>query len=121
MTVLSGLASACFISALICAAVLVYGHAFGLPENVELYVRTGAVAVALIGAALRTIEGGLAPDKEIERYSDYRARTSQLRDRFKQTKDAKERLHLMEEMELAAVDEIKGFLRTHHHASFLLA
>jgi hypothetical protein len=120
MTVLSGMASVCFALALICSAVLVYGYAFGIPVNVELYVRTGAIAVALIGIALRTIQEGLAPDKEIERYNDYRGRTSQLRDRFKRAMDPKERLHLMEELELASVEEMKGFLRTHHNARFVL-
>jgi hypothetical protein len=75
----------------------------------------------LIGLALRTIQEGLAPDKEIERYKDYLAMTSQLRDRFQQSTASKERLHLMEEMELVSVDEMKEFLRVHHNAKFLLA
>ena len=86
----------------------------------QLYVRTGAITIALIGAALRTIDTGLGLDREIERYNDYRGRTSQLCDRFKHAMDAKERLHLMEEMELASVDEMKGFLRTHHNTRFIL-
>jgi hypothetical protein len=110
----------CFVLALMCSAVLVYSHAFALPEEIELYFRTGAIAIALIGAALRTIQEGLAPDKEIERYKDYLAMTTHLRDRFKQTTIAKERINLMEEMELVSVDEMKRFLRAHHTAKFVL-
>jgi len=120
VAVLSSLSSVCFIAALISSAILAYDDAFGIPWNTELYVRTGAISAALIGGALRTIQEGFAPAKELERYQDYRGRTAQLRDRFKRTTDARERLHLMEELELASVNEMKGFLRTHVAASFLL-
>lgn len=53
MAALSGTGSFCFIAALMCSAVLAYGHAFGIAEKVELYVRTATIAIALIGAALR--------------------------------------------------------------------
>ena len=130
MDVLSGAASFCFVCALICSGILIYAYAVdvlkngssvGISQNAQEYIRIGAVAIALVGAALRTVQEGLAPDKEIERYKDYRGRTSQLRDRFTRSSDIKERLHLMEELELASVEEMKGFLRTHHHASFILA
>jgi hypothetical protein len=121
LAALSTAASVCFVGALLFSGALVYGHAFGMQEDVELRVRTGAIVVAVIGAALRTLQAGFAPDKEIERYSDYRARTSQLWDRFRRTSDPKEKLRLMEEMEEAAVDEMKGFLRTHYNANFVLA
>jgi hypothetical protein len=116
---LSGLASVCFVGALICAAALVYCHIFNVSEEIELYIRTGAIVVALVGAALRTIQDGLALDQEIERYSDYRRRTFQLRDRFNRSTNTQERLHLMAELEIAAVDELTGFLRTHHNARFV--
>ena len=127
MAVLSGASSACFVFALGCSAILIYGHiAFlagnhHLPHIVEIYARTGAIVIALSGAALRTIQEGLAPGEDIERYNDYRGRTAQLCDRFKHTTDMQERLHLMEDLEVACVDEMKGFLRTHHHATFVLA
>src|SRR5258708_4404230 len=119
IALLSGLASVCFVVALSTAAALVYCHAFDLPEGVQIYLRTGAIVVALVGAALRTIQEGLALDQEIERYSDYRGRTFQLRDRFNHSTDIQERLHLMAELELASVDELTGFLRTHHKARFV--
>jgi hypothetical protein len=130
MAALSDASSFCFTCALICSAILIYGYAvdvlagnpaIAIPPNAQLCVRTSAIAVAIIGAALRTIQEGLSPDREIERYKHYRGRTFQLRERFKQTTDAKERLHLMEELELASVDEMRGFLRTHYNARFILA
>jgi hypothetical protein len=116
---LSDLASLSVVGAIMCAMALVYCHLFGVREEVQLYTRIGAIVSALVGAALRTIQEGLALDQEIERYSDYRSRTFQLRDRFSRTTDVRERIHLMTELELAAVDELRGFLRTHHNARFV--
>jgi hypothetical protein len=129
MKVLSASAGFCFVCATICSIILIWSYATevmgkgqnpGISLMTQHYVRAAAIAVALIGAALRTIQEGLAPDEEIERYEDYKSRTIQLRDRF-ETTDVKKRLHLMEELEHATVDEMKGFLRTHHKATFVLA
>jgi len=130
MAVLAGASQFCFGCALICSAVLIYGYAIdvlatgssaAISSNAEQYIRLTAIVIALLGAALRTIQDGLAPDKEIERYKDYRGRTFQLLDSFKHTTDIKEHLRLMEELEIASVDEMKGFLRTHYNARFVLA
>jgi hypothetical protein len=110
-----------FSVALACSAFLVYGYAFGIQGHLEADVRAVAISFAIIGFALRTLREGLAPEQEIERYNDYRGRTAQLRDRFNETTDVGKRLHLMDEMERAAVDEMRGFLRTHRRATFLLS
>lgn len=120
IALLSSLTSACFVGAIICSVVLVYGDVFGIDESIELIVRTAAVSVALVGVALRTVQNGLASDQEIDQYRDYRAKTAQLRDRFKHAADVKERFHLMGELELAAVDGLRAFLRTHQKSTFLL-
>jgi hypothetical protein len=117
---LSGISSACFACAIVCSLILVYGHAFGLSDVIVVKVGALALTVALIGAALRAIEEGLGLDREIERYCDYRGRTFQLRERFDNTVDRQTRLHLMEELEIASVDEMKRFLGSHYNASFTL-
>jgi hypothetical protein len=120
MAALSTSSSVCFICAIVFSGVLVYGDVTSIPADLALYVRTGAIAIAVLGAALHAIRQGLTPDEEIERYHDYRTRISQLRDRFKTTIDPKESLQIMEYMELAAVDEMKAFLRTNRNAKLIL-
>ncbi len=117
---LSGVAFLGFSVALCCSALLIYGYAFGMPDTIERAIRAIAISFALLGLGLRTLKEGLAPEQEMERYNDYRGRTSQLRERFAETDDDKERLYVMEELERAAVDEMRGFLRTHQRAAFLL-
>jgi len=118
--VLSALSSVGLSAALAFSAALIYAHVVDLPR-LEPALGVGAIVAALIGLALRTLQEGLAPEKEIERYSDYRGRVAALRDRFRQSSDKTERLRLMEELERGAVDEMRGFLRTHQSATFLLA
>ena len=119
-SVLSNMSSVGLTVALVCSAVLICTHAFGIGADIEPAFRMGAIVSALVGLALRTLQEGLAPEKEIERYNDYRGRIAQLRNRFQETRDQNELLHIMEELERAAFDELRGFLRTHQHAKFLL-
>jgi hypothetical protein len=116
---LGGASSTCFVVALLCSVSLLYCQAKALP-NVGRGLGATAVLIAVFGAALRAIEQGLGINEEIERFSDYRSRISHLHERFKRTNDTKEKLHLMEELELASVDEMKSFLRTHYKAKFAM-
>lgn len=117
---LSALASIGLGAALVCSVVLIYAHASKTGHHLEPTFRMGAIVAALVGLALRTVQEGLAPEEEIERYNDYRARIAQLRERFQETKDQNQRLRIMEDLERAAFDELRGFLRTHRRARFLL-
>lgn len=118
---LSGASGSCFVNALICSVFLVWAHLFGADEQVELYLRTTAIVIALLGVCLRAVQEGLGIEREIDRYKEYRERISLLRDRFKNTSDEKERLHLMEEFEVVSVQEMQDFMRTHQKAKFVLA
>ena len=118
---LSGASGSCFVNALICSVFLVWAHLFGADEQVELYLRTTAIVIALLGVGLRAVQEGLGIEREIDRYQEYRERISLLRDRFKNTSDEKERLHIMEEFEVVSVQEMQDFMRTHQKAKFVLA
>jgi serine/threonine protein kinase len=117
--VLSWAGDASLVCALFCGAILIYGQVAGISGALELRTRSIAMGFVLMAGALRTIRNAMAPGREIERYSDYRAVTSQLRDRFKQTTDPKKIQDLMEKMEMAAVDEMKGFVRASRTAKFI--
>ncbi len=92
--VLSGISSSFFITALVLSVLLVCENLFVESEQVEAYLRTGAIVVAIIGAALRTIQDGLGLDGEIDRYREYREKISRVIDRFKHSSDDQHRMHL---------------------------
>jgi hypothetical protein len=72
---------------------------------------------ARVGISASKVEKPIAIKRE---HRDYRAKTAQLRDRFRHAAEVRERLHLMSEMELTAVDELRAFLRAHQKSTFLL-
>jgi hypothetical protein len=76
--------------------------------------------MAVLGIAFRTVQEGLAISKDIERYRDYRGKVRRLFLCFEETQDRSKKLRLMEELELSAVDELRGFLRAHRESGFAL-
>jgi hypothetical protein len=118
---LSRISSSFFMVALILSAFLICESLFASSEVVETYLRTAAIVVALVGAALRTIQEGLGLDAEIDRYREYRQKISRLHDRFKRSTHYQGRLELMDDLEYASVEEMQDFFRTHQKATFVLA
>lgn len=118
---LSGISSSFFIAALALSLLLICENLFGNSEVIETYLRTAAISVAILGAALRTIQDGLGLDGELDRYREYRERIARLLDRFKHSSDDQRRIRLMEDLEYASVEEMQDFLRVHQKARFVLA
>jgi hypothetical protein len=114
------LVASCFVLALLCSAAVIVNRVFEIKLTYDNYFGSAAIVIAIIGVALRTLQDGLGVTKDIERYRDYRGKVSRLLLWFDATTDGKTRLKLMEEMELAVVDEMKDFLRTHQDAAFVL-
>ena len=71
--------------------------------------------------AVRAIEDGLQPGREVERYARYRSSMSSLLSRFnKAAENPEERIRLMLETERTVYQEMRGFLRTNHEARYVL-
>jgi hypothetical protein len=117
---IGGGVSFCFVAAMIGVAAVVVANALNIWPPAVMYLESLILVLAVIGIALRTVEEGLGVTKDIERYRDYRGKVRRLLLTFEKTTDVAERLQLMREMELAAVDELRGFLRTHCDAAFVL-
>jgi hypothetical protein len=71
--------------------------------------------------AVRAIEDGLQPGREVERYARYRSSISSLLTRFNRAaENPEEQIHLMLETERTVYQEMRGFLRTNHEARYVL-
>jgi hypothetical protein len=70
--------------------------------------------------AVRTVEEGLQPGREVERYTQYRAAMLSLLKRFDDTTSPRERMSVMLETERAAYQEMRGFLKTNDDARYVL-
>jgi hypothetical protein len=118
---IEGATSFCFIATILCALSVTIHHSFfARNTSADSLLGSLTLVIAIIGVALRTVQDGLGVTKEIERYRDYRSKVGRALLQFETTKDQHKRLRSMEELELAAVDELRGFLRTHRDARFVL-
>jgi hypothetical protein len=76
--------------------------------------------VALIALAGRALEDGFAPQREVERYEQYRANVRVAAERFDGARSFAQRLDAMRAFERTSLEEMRVFMRTHARARFLL-
>jgi hypothetical protein len=70
--------------------------------------------------ATRTLEEGLQPAREVERYARYRSSMVSLLRRFDAAIDPREKIEIMRDAERASYQEMRSFLRTHNDARYVL-
>jgi len=83
-------------------------------------ISVASMWIALAALAARAIEQGLQPEREAERYQQYRSALRAVLDRFDHTQSQAEKIPIMEEMERIAFDELRNFLITNERARFIL-
>jgi hypothetical protein len=120
-----------FVSNLALAALLGFGALFGSgPAAASAGAESGILTTThmhvviiwlFIGiVAMRTLEEGLQPAREVERYTRYSSSMVALLRRFDAATDAREKVEIMREAERAAYQEMRTFLRTHNDARYVL-
>jgi hypothetical protein len=120
-----------FVSNLALAALLGFGALFGTgsaPASAGAQsgiLTTTHVHIAIIWlfigiVAMRTLEEGLQPAREVERYTRYRSSMVSLLRRFDAASDPREKLEIMRDAERASYQEMRSFLRTHNDARYVL-
>jgi hypothetical protein len=73
-----------------------------------------------VALAVRAVEQGLQPEREFDRYLQYRSALQAIRERFENARSAKEKIRIMREMERLSFDEMRNFLLTHESAHFVM-
>lgn len=89
-------------------------------EMVATWLASVAIMVAIATLAIRTLEEGLKPEREVERYRHYQFSVLAVRDRFCAASTPREKIQVMEEMERLVFDEMCDFMETHAHARFVM-
>ena len=119
-TTIRSVVSFCFYAALLCSIAVILNQWTHFRPQYAPHLGSMALVIAIVGVACRTVQDGLGISGDIERYRDYRGKVRRLRLAFENTSDPSERLKIMEELELEVVDELRGFLRSHREAAFVL-
>lgn len=76
--------------------------------------------LALAALATRAIEQGLQPEREIERYQQYRSAVRAILERYDGASTQKSKLEIMREMERLAFDEMRNFVITNERSRFVM-
>jgi hypothetical protein len=114
-------------SALWCALAILASHALmvgGVVAKFEPLAGpipgTVALIIALVALALRTIEEGLQPNREIERYRHYRSGLRMVESHWQEAQSPEQVVAAMLELEELSYNEMKNFLRAHSEARFVM-
>jgi hypothetical protein len=76
--------------------------------------------LALAALATRAIEQGLQPEREIERYPQYRSGVRAILERYDEATSQNAKIPIMREMERLAFDEMRNFLVTNERSRFVM-
>jgi len=76
------------------------------------------IAVAALG--IRALEAGFQPEREIERYQQYRSAVKTVLHRFDSSDQPEEKWSAMKEMERLAYEEMRSFILTSTRARFVI-
>lgn len=112
--------SFCLLTSLLCSLLIIIGHFASWEWTTEPYLPVAIICLLVINVAARAVQDGLAAPEEFQRYNDYAGKIAYLRQRFEEVHSPQEKLDLMVEMERAALEELKGFLRAYDEATFIL-
>jgi hypothetical protein len=107
-----------------CIGIIILLHVLhfgdGLLGLSQRWLQVGTVWTALIALAARTLESGLAPQREVERYEQYRVKLRVAAQRFQAAQTFAARVEALRTLERVALEEMLTFVRTHARAHFLM-
>jgi hypothetical protein len=86
----------------------------------RVLLQTAVVWTALIALGARALESGLAPQREVERYEQYRSNIRVAMRRFDGAANPEAQIEVMRAFEATSQEEMLVFIRTHAHSHFLL-
>ena len=76
--------------------------------------------LALAALAVRAVEQGLQPEREIERYQQYRSGVRAILERYDNAVSQNGKIEIMREMERLAFEEMRNFLVTNERSNFVM-
>jgi hypothetical protein len=107
-----------------CIAVIITLHVLHFGEDVlglpVLWMQLGVIWAALIALAARALEGGLAPQREVERYEQYRVNIRVAMARLDAARSFAAKVETMRAFERVSLEEMHVFMRTHARSHFIL-
>lgn len=114
------------LAAMLCVAGLVTLHILialgaGFRATEYLYAfHLAAIWFAILALSIRTLEEGLRPGREVERYRAYRSALRSIERRFNDATTVETRYRAMTALETLTFDEMVNFLKSNNEARFVM-
>jgi len=97
-----------------------FGFAGPAASAVSITFSLAIIVIAIVALSARAYQEGLQPEREIERYQQYRSAVQLILRQFKDADTPRRKVAAMWRMERVAFDEMRNFLITMHHSSFAM-
>ena len=118
--VLDTAAFACVLILLILDVLVLIGAAAILPAPLLPWVHGWAISFAIVALAVRTLEEGLQPHREVERYRQYGSALRLIRNRFQQASNPRDKLQALKDLEDLSYWEMVSFLKSSDESRFVM-
>jgi len=90
------------------------------PSLISIVFSVAIIVIAVVALSARAFQQGLQPEREIERYQQYRSAVQSMLEQFDEADTPSQKIRVMRQMERVAFDEMRNFLRTHDRSSFAM-
>jgi hypothetical protein len=87
---------------------------------ISIVFSVAIIVIAVVALSARAFQQGLQPEREIERYQQYRSAVQSILEQFDEADTPNQKVRVMRQMERVAFDEMRNFVRTHDRSSFAM-
>lgn len=109
----------CVMGLVVLDIMIALGAGFGATRYLYL-LHLAAVWFAILALSIRTLEEGLRPGREVERYRAYRSALRAIERRFNEAPTVEARYRAMTALETLTFDEMVNFLKSNNEARFVM-
>jgi hypothetical protein len=91
-----------------------------IPHEVKRWLNVGVLWLAVAVLGVRALEEGLRPQREVERYRQYRSALRSIGARLDASDNPAEKIAAMKQLELISFEEMVNFLKDNDQARFVM-
>jgi hypothetical protein len=117
---LGGAALVCVLGLVLLHLGIAVGVVASTQDTWEPFAHTAAIWFAIAALAIRTLEEGMRPGLEVERYRAYQSGLRNICRRFESAPTTRVKMIIMTELETLTFDEMVNFLKANHEARFVM-
>jgi hypothetical protein len=90
------------------------------PNWISIVFSLAIIVIAVVALSARAFQQGLQPEREIERYQQYRSAVESILEQFDEADTPNGKVRVMRQMERLSFDELRNFMRTNNRSSFAM-